>query len=336
MNAVPASPLLPAATGTDRGASSEAATWLLALSELVAVPAREARPVVPLSAGRAYLGCSHAAWDALLAAGLPVHDGGLDRHDLLNLAMAVGAGRSVPEVYTRREIGFVTGDVSSWCEVKRWRVTIRLSCVASEATPCGGDERWTVWPPLPWPDKPAARDVEPRQIAGGAAEIAFDAEVGGRVERPVSPRLIAVVREYLAEGRRFFRLPDAVAGVPSWMHERRLFDCMRGSLDLCERVRDIGMQATVRHGWLAALVASPHAWLEVVDDDGAVKTIDIALRASAGQVYPELTAFQDFCLGSRCNRLIETGCPTDREIVEHTCGSPGARRTAQISIACVA
>jgi hypothetical protein len=270
----------------------------------------------------------------MLAAGLPVHDGGLDGHDLLNLALAVGAGRSVPELCTRREIGFVTEDVRTWCEVKRWRVAIKLRCAASDR-PRSGDERWTVWPPLPWPDKPVASDLKPRHIVGGAAEIAFDVDVGGHVQRLVSPRLIAVVREYLAEGRRFFRLPDAVAGVPGWMHERRLFDCMRGSLDLCERVRETGLQAAVRHGWLAALVTSPHAWLEVVDDDGCVKTIDIALHASAGQVYPDHTAFRDFCLGSRCNRLIETACPTDREIIEHTCGSPAGQPTTHVSIVCV-
>lgn len=334
MKAVPTPSLSTAGPGTDGGSSSDAATWLLALMELVAVPAWGARPVVPLSAGRSYLGCSEAAWDAMLAAGLPVHDGGLDGHDLLNLAMAVGAGRSVPELYTRREIRFVTGSAGTWCEAKRWRVAVKLSCAASDGAR-SGDERWTVWPPLPWPGKPAAHDGEPRHVAGGAAEVAFDVDVSGRVGRLVSPRLIAVVRDYLAEGRRFFRLPDAVAGVPGWMQERRLFNCMTGSLELCERVRETGMHAAVRHGWLAGLVASPHAWLEVVDDDGCVKTIDIALHASAGQVYPELTAFQDFCLGSRCNRLIETACPTDRELVEHTCGSPAGQATTHVSIVCV-
>jgi Transglutaminase-like superfamily len=345
---------------------TETTVWLGALSSLVTVPAAHVSATVQPDDAHAFLGCSSHTWKALLAEGLPPHDGAFERLDLVNLALHARSGGSTPEIALRHALRFATKGRQSWCTPKRWRLTLLLTCgegaedqpVEEAATDTSarsvdeaatgaeagrmGAERWRVWPPLPWPPARSpdnagspvlhGRDTtDPCMLHGRVVEATYEVRVDGRKMQLVSPSVRSIVDAYLAEERRFVRMPTALQRELEWMSGHGLFDCLSASLDLQRRCARQGIEAHVRQGWLAGPIASQHAWLEILDEDGEWKTIDVAFRALAGLLYPACEEFRAFCLGSRLNRLLATDSPAAKSTIEHMCAGSGARTQTHIT-----
>jgi hypothetical protein len=312
--------------------SEEIERWTRALDELVPVPAEHAEPALPLPAARDFLRCSEPVFEALRRAGLPVHEGRLDRIDLINLALRSGSGRSVPEIGLRHSFRFVGQDEAAWCERRRWRFSCDLACSSPAAE--GGEAKavkhWKLWPPLSWPAKsePARGALE---LSGRRATAAYEVATAG-LRRSLSRQLRELVEEYLGE-RRFARMPFAVQLQGESMAEWGLFDCFSGSVELERRCGEAGIEARVRQGWLFGQTASEHAWLEVVDRDGEHKDVDPAFFALAQMLYPSRGEFREFCLGSRLNRVLATECPPTEQPLRHLCAAPAGEVAMEVSIA---
>ncbi|OOK65402.1 hypothetical protein BZL29_7744 [Mycobacterium kansasii] len=301
--------------------------WVQALSRLTPVPAQYARPTVSRDEAARFLRCSVETLEALAGNGLPCEPG-FDQFDLINLALRARPGGSIPEISLGLLLRFITQDASAWVSPMQWKFTFTGIC--GSGSPSGGSrsgepthgpgQGWVLWPPSEASDMALTPSGEGPIVAAGR-QMSFSCKVltDGLPGRIVSAEIRAIVDEILDAGYVFTRMPNVVQRDAAWMREHRIFDCVSISAELERRFIDRGVQCRTRYGWLAALAASGHAWIEVLDEDGQWKAIDLALRALAAILYPDHRAFQEFCLGSRLNRLLPTECPIDRPLVSHVC-----------------
>lgn len=304
--------------------STDDGVWLQALSQLTPVPRQYACPSVAPEDAPTFLGCDAATLAALTDHGLPDYPTGYDQFDLINLALHARLGTSIPEVSLGFLLRFITDDPATWTSPMQWKFSAQGSCEANrdaarDRTPVAG-ERWVLWAPE------AGRNSTTPQAGNGKVTTAgptlsFSCETAtaGQPATIQSAQIRAVVDEIIDAGYTFARMPTAAQRDGSWMRGRRIFDCVSISAELERRFLARGLQCRTRYGWLAALAASGHAWIEVLDEDDQWKPIDLALRSLAQILYPEHTQFQQFCLGSRLNRLIPTGCPIDQPLITHVC-----------------
>lgn len=301
--------------------------WLQAVSRLTPVPPQHARPTVALDEAALFLRCPASTVAALSSSGLPQYDAGFDQFDLINLALHARPGTSIPEISLGLLLRFVTQDASAWVAPTRWKFTANGRCGsgngngAGESTGTSG-ERWVLWAPSDAHDlRSTPRHGGAITVAGPQISFSCATRTDGVAVRIYSPEIQAVVREILDAGYAFTRMPTAAQRDAEWMREHRVFDCVSISAELERQFVARGLQCRTRYGWLAALAASGHAWIEVLDEDNEWKVIDLALRALAQILYPKHQQFQEFCLGSRLNRLLPTGCPIDEPLIRHDCDS---------------
>lgn len=304
--------------------------WLQALSRLTAVPGRYARPTVALDEAARFLGCPPATVVALSDSGLPQYPSGFDQFDLINLALGARPGGSIPEISLGLLLRFITQDPLGWLSPMRWKFTTTGVCGSgsghvgpgSSQVICTPGERWVLWAPTKATDMSLTPCGEGPIIVAGP-EVSFSCTVltDGLPGRIHSPEIKAVLREIMDAGYTFTRMPTVVQRDAEWMREHRIFDCVSISAELERMFVSRGLQCRTRYGWLAALAASGHAWIEVLDDDNQWKPIDLALRSLAEILYPKYEEFQEFCLGSRLNRLIDTDCPIDQPLINHVCAT---------------
>lgn len=308
--------------------------WTQLLQDLVLVPQQYAASAIAYHNAATFLGCDQDAVEALVAAGLPRYAEGFDRFDLLNIALAARTGRSLPEIGLKHVLKFVrTGSPREWSSATTWLVRVDATCSARADEDSQNDERWLVWEPSAQ-DPIDTRRVRPSPIAvwGRTARLSWELSTEGSHSTIRSSNICEIVDSYLDYGLRFARMPNRVQVDSNWMQSHGIFDCLSCSTDLSNQFRKAKIQSRVRQGWLAARVASPHAWIEVVDADGEWKTIDLALRALAEILFPASTAFSAYCLGSRLNRLVATSCPPNEELVEHVCSSGETMHQFDVSI----
>lgn len=299
---------------------------LQALSQLTPVPRQYACPSVAPEDVPTFLGCDTATLEILTDHGLPHYPSGYDQFDLINLALHARRGTSIPEISLGFLLRFIADDPATWTSSMRWKFSAQGACdphsddtAAGDRTPVAG-ERWVVWAPEAGHNSTAPRAAGGKvTVAGAALSFSCDTATDGQSATIESAQIAAVVDEIIDAGYTFTRMPTAAQRDAAWMRGRRIFDCVSISAELERRFLAGGLQCRTRYGWLAALAASGHAWIEVLDDDDQWKPIDLALRSLAQILYPEHTQFQEFCLGSRLNRLIPTGCPIDRSLITHVC-----------------
>ncbi|MEZ0066808.1 hypothetical protein ABIA32_002821 [Streptacidiphilus sp. MAP12-20] len=65
----------------------------------------------------------------------------------------------------------------------------------------------------------------------------------------------------------------------------------------------------------------PHACVEVEDEDGGLRTVDIAKAQLAARLSADTGAFQDLCLGSVYNKVIPSTAAGQASFGAHACGS---------------
>ncbi|MEV7595680.1 hypothetical protein AB0O42_36020, partial [Streptomyces sp. NPDC089922] len=78
-------------------------------------------------------------------------------------------------------------------------------------------------------------------------------------------------------------------------------------------------------GWFCGVLGGaldlPHACVEVEDDDGALRTVDIAKAQLAARLSPDTGDFQELCLGSIYNKVIPSTASGNASFGYHECGS---------------
>lgn len=288
------------------------------------VPAEYARYLTGLDTAAKLLGTDPARAAELAVDALP-HTVDPDRGplfdyvDLMNLALFTGTSReSIPELALRFLVRFAAGPRPSWYEPRHWLVRVR----APLAGPESGDR-----------NRPRFRLLGPDLAAPGIEELheadlptTGRAAAAARVEPPgyqVAVRLTGAEDTVRDPGARraYTELLDALhSGEVLYqsvaeglrMHHRQAWrlgmaDCVVVSRLLAERLRDLGLAARARRGYLLGLVGSDHAWCELYED-GRWKTLDVAfayLAAGAGRRRVEASPeFAAACLGGRFNRLL--------------------------------
>ncbi|GGK63176.1 hypothetical protein [Nocardia camponoti] len=141
-------------------------------------------------------------------------------------------------------------------------------------------------------------------------------DVVGSADTIRSPALREIVVDTLQPGPRYARVPIELSLDEAWMAKHNLVDCRSATRTLSRMIEARGYRVRECVGWLAGPVASEHAWLEVEDDDGAWKSIDIAFHVLAQLLLPDQVK-SDVFLGSKPDRLLRSECPLDSPLVEH-------------------
>ncbi len=308
----------------------QADSFTQALDHFRAVPAHFARYDIGLDAAARVLAVQRHRVAELAAQGLP-HAGApgdgllFDYNDVVNLAMfGSRTGESIPELALRFLLRFAATPAASWYEPRQWLVRVR-----TPQPPCGLQAataaRVTIQPP--------------DATAPGVEALQSDGDVGGPpVQAPgyqIAVRLTGradtvrsrqarsafqVMVEALGSGEVAYQaVAEALRMEQDRAWQLGMADCVVVARLLAARLRQAGLRARARRGYLLGLIGSDHAWCEL-HEDGRWKPLDVVFAYLAGsgakarhlEVVPEFTAA---CCGSRFNRLLPYACGEARALV---------------------
>jgi hypothetical protein len=313
--------------------AADAKRWLDSLAKLYPVPDPHRVENVDRTQALEILRCGPAVFEELLASGLPHGEGQsgvvFDRHDLINLALHSGSGLSMPERAVRYALRWMREDPTQWATPLEWTFHIELSCVRGEE--CGGGSSFAHTRLLPeinggaireWTsDRPVRIDEQDITMSGpGPVQLSGRLRTEGRLMRLRSPQLRAITKDFIDVGYRWAQLPKAVQADYTTVMAYGVAPCFAASLFLENEYRAAGYQAISRSGWILGMLDLVHAWVEVVDDDGVTKSVDVIfdpLSRHAEDAHPELP---QAALGSRVNRILQTAAAADVPHTGHTCG----------------
>ncbi|MEV8528869.1 MULTISPECIES: hypothetical protein [unclassified Streptomyces] len=288
------------------------------------IPAEYSDKTQSESTAQEMLRCDPADIDRLIDAGLPFESRSgvryFDVSDLYNLGMYSGRTNTQPELAFRMLFRFAGRPVDDLLRDKKWDFRVQLDCVE-----CGGEAPWRFAAP------DAARfggnvvvEEVPRASAGSTAYAATVTTVGARTPL-VSSQLRQLTRDYLDSGYRWQMIPVAMQADYELVHALGATSCIAASLLLAERFRAAGYRAEAKRGWFCGVLGGaldlPHACVEVEDDDGALKTVDIAKAQLAARLSPDTGDFQELCLGSIYNKVIPSTASGNASFGYHECGS---------------
>ena len=236
-----------------------------------------------------------------------------DYIDLVNVAMFSGTGQSVPELALRFLLRFATSAPATWYTPRDWLVGIRLPEAPGEPPP-----RVRVRVP--------DFDAEGVQPVPGAVGYELPAGTDPLREgyravvrltgarRAVRDRRVravwAEVVDALVTGKVVYQnVCESLRRLHHQAWDLGMADCIVVSRLIADRVRDLGLPARARRGYLLGLVGSDHAWCEIYEDD-CWKNLDavFAFVCSGGgrdrNIAVEAPGFAQACCGSRFNRLL--------------------------------
>lgn len=324
--------------GTDtapRRAAGDHGRWRRACGEFVAVPAQYAVPRLSAAEAAHQLQCPPDAWADVVGATLPAYpaDGGprYDANDVFNLGLHSGSRRSMPELAVGLALRFARQDPRAWARERHWELTVELRCRDHHGT-----GEWWAWPPADAGDLTDEVTAGARQRWTGSdarAVVTYRATAVGRHARLVSARLRDEVAAELARPLRYVRMPFEVRDDASWMTGRGLVDCVSGSRTLATRLAAAGFDARTRTGWLVGPHVSDHSWVEVRDEDGAWKCVDVAYHHLARTLFGMDAVAPEAFAGSRPDRLVDGSAPLGTAPFGHRCGAGAAVPEYTISAA---
>ncbi|MBP0455156.1 hypothetical protein J5Y04_37425 [Kitasatospora sp. RG8] len=270
------------------------------------------------------LRCTEADIGRLVGAGLPFEEHAGVRHfdasDLYNLGMYAGRPDTQPQLAFRMLFRFARRPVEELLREKSWEFRARLECPG-----CREEAPWHFEAP----------DVARfgGRLAGGAAPVPgggtarYEATVtttGARTPL-LSPVLRRLTREYLDAGYRWQMIPVPMQADHELVHALGATSCIAASLFLAEAFRAAGYRARAKRGWFCGVLGGaldlPHACVEVEDDDGALRSVDIAKAQLAARLSPDTAGFQELCLGSVYNKVIPSTAAAGASFGRHGCGS---------------
>ena len=314
-------------------AATTAQRWLAALAGLYQVPDDFRVGYFDRAGAVELLHCGEEVFDELVAAGLG-HTGApgeerFDRYDLFNLALASGSGGSVPERAIAYALRWMNQDPESWITPIDWAFSVSVQC-PHEA--CGADPVFTHTRLLPdlvggevrsWsvePDGVREDEGRLRLDAPGPLSLAAELTTRGRPGTLVSPVLRGVVEDFRGAGYRWVRVPERL----QWDYERMLAagvaPCISASLFLAEQFEKAGYRAFARRGWLLGILDLAHSWVEVEDDDGVVKPVDLIAGWLSGYADRPHPRFAQAGIGSWLNRQLPAELAADGLMATHRCG----------------
>ncbi|MET7641822.1 hypothetical protein [Streptomyces sp. NPDC005438] len=270
------------------------------------------------------LACTQEDLDTLVDAGLPCESRSgarfFDANDLYNLGMYSGKSRTQPELAFRMLFRFAGRPVDALLRPKTWNFRVTLECGE-----CQGDAPWRFEEPDVARFGGDLAEVTAPETGRDSAVYAARVTVTGARTPLVSSELRKVVHEYLDSGYRWQMIPVAMQADYALVHSLGSTSCIAASLFLAERFRAAGYRAGVRRGWFCGVLGGaldlPHACVEVTDDDGVVKTVDIAKAQLAARLAKNTEEFQELCLGSIYNKVILSTASGDMPLGHHDCGS---------------
>ncbi|MEU0399859.1 hypothetical protein ABZ318_06360 [Streptomyces sp. NPDC006197] len=289
------------------------------------VPAEYSKKTESETVAQELLRCGPAEIDRLVEASLPFEERAgvryFDMNDLYNLGMYSQKSDTQPELTFRMLFRFAGRPVEPLLRPKSWDFRVRLECPECEG-------------PAPW--RFEAPDVVRfgGSITGGAAPEpgSGTAEYGATITTTgartplVSPELRTLTHDYLDAGYRWQMIPVAMQADYKLVHELGSTSCIAASLLLAERFREAGYRAEAKRGWFCGVLGGaldlPHACVEVEDEDGVLKSVDIAKAQLAARLSPDTKDFQELCLGSTYNKVIQSTASGNASFGHHECGSP--------------
>ncbi|APE35874.1 hypothetical protein BOX37_20140 [Nocardia mangyaensis] len=283
----------------------------------------------PVSAAAELLQIDPAQVAALASEGLqhrldPLRGMLFDYADVVNAGASSNSGLTVPELGQRMLMRFAAGTSQSWLRPITWTVTVHLPVgrrgVLAAAVPDlraeGVEALDAADSDVPAPTVPAGRQSEPFRVRVRLAGERFDidnasvrAAFDDHVEAFTSGRVVyqTIAESLRAEYRRAWELGIA--------------DCVVASAVLTDRLRDSGLRARTRRGYLLGLLGSDHAWTEV-HEQGRWKPLDVVFAHLAADDADE---FRQACCGSRFNRLLPGAVKAGAPLVTDTDGGPGPK-----------
>lgn len=292
--------------------------WLPALEHLVPVPSAFREVTLDLPAAARELGCSPEILMALVAAGLPAeHDTDgprFDPHDVMNLGLLSGTGRSSAELGERRLMRLAAGTPAEWVVQRTWRIAFAASCSEAGCTE-------VALPVRPAPELLGGEVTQWHPDPANPSEVQAVLSTRGRLD---TARTAAVREIYddlldaLRTGRyRYGWVPTKLSADPS-VDVFGIMNCMVAAASMRERAAAAGMDARIRRGVLLGFVGVEHAWTEVFEEDRWV-ALDPVLGLLAGRTPGSNPEFAGFCRGSLSNRLLIWD--GDGALTEHRCGT---------------
>lgn len=298
--------------------------WERVADSIEFIPAEYSVRDQPESVAQEMLRCGPAEIDRLVAAGLPCEERDGVRHfdtsDLYNLGMYSNTSKTQPELAFRMLFRFAGRPVDDLLRPKTWDFQVTLEC-----PDCAGEAPWRLEAPdIDRFGGRLAEVTEPDPGEGSAAYTATVTTTGARTP-VISPVLRELTQEYLAAGYRWQMIPVPMQSDYGLVHELGATSCIAASLLLTERFRDAGYRAEAKRGWFCGVLGGaldlPHACVEVEDDDGTLKTIDIAKSQLAARLSASTGDFQELCLGSIYNKVIPSTASGNAALGYHECGS---------------
>lgn len=305
-------------------AVAENTPWDKVADSIEFIPAPYSSKTQPESVAHEMLRCASADIDRLIDAGLPFESRSgvryFDPNDLYNLGMYSNSSKTQPELAFRLLFRFAGRSVDDLLREKSWDFRVRLECPdCTEAAP------WRLEEPDVVRFGGRVEGVTAPADGSGSAEYAATVTTTGARTPVVSPELRRLTREYLAAGYRWQMIPVPMQADYEAVHALGATSCIAASLFLAERFRGAGYQAEAKRGWFCGVLGGaldlPHACVEVEDDDGALKTVDIAKAQLAARLSPKTGEFQELCLGSIYNKVIPSTASGNAPFGYHECGS---------------
>jgi hypothetical protein len=311
---------------------------LRTLDGLLVIPPEHHRPDTAWADAASMLACDQGVLSDLVRHGLPATgERGrqrFDSRDIFNLALYSRSGRTAIE----RDVASVLRWTRSSCEdliaPRMSRFELRVAC--GDPDHCGPGARNTLARP-----RTGAYGGKVRQVrahpAGAARKVPAGTAATARAAGPAltlsavlrtvgdcpplrSPGLRAILREFIGAELRWLRLPEAMRDDESLV-PRGFASCGAASRYIARLCREEGIPATTRIGWLVGLPDLVHAWVEVVDDDGATKVIDPTFVLLAEVIPGANPMLRDPGIAFRTNRLIPTALGVGADVASHTCAA---------------
>ena len=303
---------------------TENTPWEKVANSIEFIPAEYSNRTQPESAAQEMLCCEQAGIDRLVDAGLPFENRSgvryFDTNDLYNIGMYSNSLKTQPELAFRLLFRFASRPMDELLRTRFWDFRLQLECVD-----CAGAAPWHVEEPDVARFGGRLAQVTAPAESSGSAEYAATVITTGARTPVISPVLRKLTHEYLDAGYRWQMLPVPMQADYELVHALGATSCIAASLLLAERFRTAGYRAQAKRGWFCGVLGGaldlPHACVEVEDDDGALKTVDIAKAQLAARLSPDTGEFQDLCLGSIYNKVIPSTASGNAPFGYHECGS---------------
>ncbi|MER0241761.1 transglutaminase domain-containing protein [Streptomyces sp. HSW2009] len=286
------------------------------VEKMIPVPAEHRVSALGVSEAAHQLGCDKHLVELLVAAGLPAEETAqgprFDYHDVMNLGLQSGTGRSVAELGERSCMRLAAGKPESWTAARNWRVRLTASV---EGAP---DTVVAPLPPAPKVLGGELLDWQPDIDGPGTAEARLTTR--GTVD---SPRTDAVreihdqLLDELATGvYQYGWIPASLRAQPRAALGHRMADCVVSAWLMHQRAQEAGLRARTRKGFLLGLIGVEHAWIEV-QEEGRWLVLDPVLAYLGGRQRNTAPEFADFCRGSVHNRVLAWDRTAEEPLADH-------------------